>query len=304
MTAEKKYAIITGGGEGLGRSLALYMAAKNWHIALADINLEKAQETRELIEREGGSAQAELLDVSDQQAFEDLRRRLQSQWPRLDMLVNNAGVCTSGLIVEMDLADWDWLININLRGAVIGAHTMLPWLLENPGRSYIMNNSSVCAFFAPPKYAAYNISKAGMIALTDTLFGELRRTRVSVTAVCPWFVSSNLLDNGRFHKPESREVAKFVTRMSPVSPYRFAKEAYRATMRRKLYHVVGRRATLLHWSKKFIPKTFLRISALLFRLHEDYFRRKLEKQQQEEQQQQEQQAQAAQTEPAETQPNP
>jgi NAD(P)-dependent dehydrogenase (short-subunit alcohol dehydrogenase family) len=275
-SSSTRYAVITGSAKGLGKALALYMAARDWHIAVADVDLDAARQTCDEILATGGSAQPELLDVSREESFIALRTRLERSWPRLDMLVNNAGVCVSGELGEMRIDDWDWLIGVNLRGAVIGANVMVPWLKAHPSRSYLVNISSICAYFAPPGFVAYNISKAGLISLTETLYSELRGTPVSTTAIAPWFVNSNLLDSGRFANPAILESARHTTNTSPISPERFARETYRAALRGKLYHVVGRRATMLTWFKRVFPKTFYKLSALSCRIRTGNIAKKLE----------------------------
>lgn len=248
--------IVTGAASGIGRAISLRLAKDGWHIALADINPEGSEETAELVARAGGSSQVEHLDVSSETDWLELRDRLQSQWDRLDAIVNNAGVVVAGTVHETPIADWDWLLSINLRGVILGCHTMVPWLLEHPQRSAIVNISSIAGVVSPAKMGAYNVSKSGVVALSETLDQELRSRNVSVTVVCPWFTQTNLLESGRFADQAEKHAGSMLMQGSGVTPEMVADRAVRAMYKRKLYEVVGFRAGQCWSAKRHWPRTY------------------------------------------------
>lgn len=245
--------------------MAVELAKSGWHVALCDIKPEGLQETAQLVTQAGGIPRIEIHDVRHEQEWRDLEQRLRRDWPRLDLLVNNAGVCTSGEVGEFDVANWDWLMSINLRGVMLGCHTLLAWLKEHPQRSYILNISSITAFLPGMGMAAYNASKAGVVALSETLYMELRPHRVSVTVACPWFIQTNLLNEGRFHKPEDKLTGQDLMKASPITPERFARNALAATFGRRMVKVIGPIAALLAWWKVNMPQWFL-LTARFFTL--------------------------------------
>jgi len=254
-----KRALITGAGNGLGRSLATRLGSLGWHIGIADLYAESAAETRSLVENAGGTAEFLPLDVRDEEQWAALKADLQDRWPALDLLVNNAGVSCSGEVGECSLQDWDWVLAINLRGVILGCHTMVDWLKANPERSYVLNIASAAALLCGPGMAAYNVAKAGVVALSQSMYVELRSHNVGVTCACPWFIQTNLLKSGRFAKDSHRGFAEQAMARARVTPELFAREALDATFRGRLMVVPGRRPKLAATMKRLFPQTFLNL---------------------------------------------
>lgn len=254
-----RYGILTGAAGGLGRALAVRLAQDGWQLALTDLDEAGLAETLELVEAVGGQGHCELLDVTDARAWTQLRDRLQDRWPRLDLLVNNAGVCGAGPIGEFPLEDWQWILDTNLQGPIYGCHTMVPWMTEQGGTTYVMNIASVAGLIAPPSMGAYNVAKAGLIALSETLYNELYPQGHGVTVVCPGFFRSNLIPNGRFSNARGRQQAEEFNSSARITAEWVADRAVRAMYRRKLYVVDGLRARLLWRFKRLLPGVFHRL---------------------------------------------
>ena len=214
MSATRQYAIVTGGASGLGRAICLRLARDGWHVAICDLNLEGAQETLDLVRSAVGEGQVERLDVSKQEEWADLAQRLQAAWPQLDLLVNNAGVSGSGEVGQYTLDNWKWMVGINLWGPIFGCHTMVDWLKRNPRGSHIINTASLAAMCMLPTMASYNVTKAAVVALSETLYAELKKHRVGVTVLCPSFFYSNLLSISRMQTPAGTCVADRAMRNS------------------------------------------------------------------------------------------
>jgi NAD(P)-dependent dehydrogenase (short-subunit alcohol dehydrogenase family) len=253
----RKYAIVTGAASGLGRALCVELARDRWHLGIADLNTPAAEETLKLVQDSGGSGEVLELDVTRDQQWAELHRRLRQQWPRLDLLVNNAGVCASGEVGDAPMSDWDWVMSINLRGVALGCHTMLDWLKENPDRSWILNVSSMAGLLTLPCMSAYAASKAGVISLSEALYLELRQHNVGVSVVCPWFIRTNLLESGRFRATSHRAYTERRMKTARNSPESFARIALKDTFRDRFLITLGWRSRFVMTFKALFRQTFL-----------------------------------------------
>lgn len=257
MADERRNAIITGGASGLGRALALRLARDGWNIAICDINRESGAAVVEEVKAAGGDARFEHLDVTNIEQWQQLSERLRADWNSLDLLVNNAGVAASGNMGEAPLEDWRWIVDINLFNAVNGCHTFVDWLKANPRGSHIINTASLAAIAVAPSMASYNVTKAAMLALSETLYAELKQYNVGVTVLCPAFFATNLLKEGRFHDDKLRNIAESAFRKATLTAETVADEAVRAMRRKKLYVVLPPKARRYWWFKRLAPQRFL-----------------------------------------------
>ncbi len=270
LPGEKRYALVTGGGSGLGRAFCRRLALDGWHVACADVRQPSAEQTIADLQAAGGSGQVEPLDVADADAWRTLRDKLRREWPRLDLLVNNAGICASGEIGDAPLEDFHRVLDVNLRGLLYGCHTMAPWLKETAPGGQIVNISSIAGMLSAPAMGAYNISKAGVVSLSETLYAELRPVGVGVTVVLPGFFPSELVSRGQFTAQMHRTIAEQHTKKTQLTAERVVESTLLAVKRGKLYVVVGRRARWLWRLKRLAPTTMLRIAG-------KYYRRQLRK---------------------------
>ena len=270
LPGEKRYALVTGGGSGLGRAFCRRLALDGWHVACADVRQPSAEQTVADLQAAGGSGQVEPLDVADADAWRTLRDKLRREWPRLDLLVNNAGICASGEIGDAPLEDFHRVLDVNLRGVLYGCHTMAPWLKATAPGGHIVNISSIAGMLSAPAMGAYNISKAGVVSLSETLYAELRPVGVGVTVVLPGFFPSELVSRGRFTAQMHRTIAEQHTKKTQLTAERVVESTLLAVNRGKLYVVVGRRARWLWRLKRLAPTTMLRIAGI-------YYRRRLRK---------------------------
>lgn len=191
-----KRILITGAGSGLGRALALRWADADYRIAIADVNSDGAAETLGLVQDAGGDGVTLALDVRNIDDWQLARKRLNEEWGGIDILVNNAGVASGGTLLETSLDDWDWMLDINLKGVIRGCHVFAPDLVEQ-GSGHIVNIASFAGIAQVPGMVSYNVAKTGVISLSETLRAELVDAGVGVTVACPSFFQTNLMDSFR-----------------------------------------------------------------------------------------------------------
>jgi NAD(P)-dependent dehydrogenase (short-subunit alcohol dehydrogenase family) len=255
--SEPKNAIVTGGASGLGRALAVELARKGWCIAIADVNTAGGEETLRLVRQAGGDGFVEELDVRHIEEWEALRDRLKARWDHLDVLANNAGVAGSGLVGEYSLENWRWIIDVNLWNGINGCHTFVEWLKANPRGAHIFNTCSLAAIVSAPTMAAYNVTKAGMLALSETLYSELRPYNVGVTAICPAVFRTNLLDNARWCREEERTLFLHGFATAKMTAQDVARAAIRAMERKQLYCLMPFESGFNWYLKRLAPTWLL-----------------------------------------------
>jgi NAD(P)-dependent dehydrogenase (short-subunit alcohol dehydrogenase family) len=222
MNSTPQRIFITGAGSGLGRALALRYAAAGWRIAVTDRDLASAEQTLAQVQAAGGSGFAMACEVTSEESFAAVAARLESEWGGVDVLVNNAGVATKGTVAEAPLEQWQWVLNINLLGCVRGARAVIP-LLKRQRSGHIVNIASFAGIANPPAMASYNVAKAGVISLSETLRHELEPDGIGVSVACPTFFKTNLIATSRdapgADKDAAPQMDKIVQRLMEKSSF-------------------------------------------------------------------------------------
>ncbi len=271
-TSRGASAVVTGAGSGIGAAFAIELGRRGGAVVCSDINEAAAQSTADAIVGNGAKAVAVRCDVAKIEDVSALAEESQSWFGAAPTLVvNNAGVGAGGAAIgEVSLDDWAWTLGINLWGAIHGCHVFTPILREagpwGPGRAPrgIINVASAAAFSAAPGMAAYNVSKAGVLSLSETLAAELSGAAVRVTVLCPTFVETNILESGRITE-ESGELAARLTRWIGFSPDKVARICLDAHDRSELYCMPQLDAKF-GWSiKRLAPQAYTRVAGLLSR---------------------------------------
>ena len=207
--------MVTGAGSGLGREIALRWAREGWKLALADINDAGVAETLAMVRAAGGDGFTTRCDVRDYSQLTAFAQACEEQFGGIDVIVNNAGVAGGGFFEELSLEDWDWQISINLMGVVKSAKAFLPLVEKSQGR--IVNIASMAALMQGPGMSNYNVAKAGVVALSESLLAELKPKGVSVHVVCPSFFQTNLLESYRGPTTSMKSQFSKLLESSPIS---------------------------------------------------------------------------------------
>ena len=186
-------AIVTGASQGLGRAMAVALGASGARVALVARNAEKLEETKKLVEAAGGQAEVMAGDVSQKEAVEKIIETVADEWGKLDILVNNAGITRDTLLPAMSDEQWDDVIAINLRGTFLFTRAASQKMMRaRYGR--IINISSVSGLIGNAGQTNYSASKAGVIGMTRSLAKELGKRKVTVNAVAPGFIESEMTE--------------------------------------------------------------------------------------------------------------
>jgi NAD(P)-dependent dehydrogenase (short-subunit alcohol dehydrogenase family) len=185
-------AVVTGAGSGLGRALCVELAARGARVLASDVDEERARATAARC----AGAHAARCDVSKLADVEGLAALALERLGGVDVVVNNAGVAVSGRVGEVSIADWQWLLGVNLWGVIHGCHVFAP-ILRRQRSGHILNVASLAGLVHLPPLAPYNVAKAGVVALSETLRFELARDGVGVTVLCPSFFATGLAGAAR-----------------------------------------------------------------------------------------------------------
>lgn len=184
-------AIVTGASQGLGRSIALRLADNGVKVACVARNVEKLTETMTTILESGGTADAIACDVKNRQSVDEVVDHVSEKWERVDILVNNAGITRDTLLPRMSDNEWDDVIETNLRGTFLFARAASRLMMRaRYGR--IINIASVSGIIGNPGQTNYSASKAGIIGLTRSLSRELAGRNVTINAIAPGFIESEM----------------------------------------------------------------------------------------------------------------
>jgi len=192
MRLKEKTAIITGAASGLGRSMALALAREGAEITVWDLHRDGAEETRRKIEALGRSASASVVNVADGKAVQSAVDRVFKEWGRIDILINNAGICLVSAIEEISEADWDRVMNVNLKGTFLCCRAVMP-VMKRQRSGKIINLGSISGKVGGIAAGAhYSASKAGVMCFTKSLARELAPFGINVNAIAPGVIETDM----------------------------------------------------------------------------------------------------------------
>lgn len=206
-----KVALITGGGSGLGRAIALGFAREGMRVLVTDVKGQAAKETLAMIEQEGGVGEAHPLDVTSRGQIESLVDQTVRSHGTIDVLVNSAGLAIRGTALEYADADWDKIIAVNLTGTFLCCQ-IVGRTMAKKHSGKIINLASIGAFIAYPGSIAYLASKGGVIQLTKGFAVELAKSNVQVNAIAPSLFDTPMVKNSR----SDEESLRYFTERTPI----------------------------------------------------------------------------------------
>ncbi len=249
--------LITGAGSGFGAAIARVWAGPGVWIAITDIDPERAAATLAGVRACGGDGIWLKLDVKSDADWAAAKDAVLGTAGGLDVLVNNAGVAAGGDLADTPLADWQWIVDIDLLGVVRGCRAMLP-LLRASRRGHVVNMASFAGLAGAPGIAAYGAAKAAVVALSEQLRVEESARGVEVSVVCPAFVKTRLLDTFRSpYAGDRQRVARWMAR-APVSAEDVALAVRRAVERRRFLVLTHRETRWLWRLKRWFPELYFR----------------------------------------------
>jgi len=194
-----KVAVITGGASGIGLAMARAFAADGMKIVIGDIEREALDAAKATIEQDGAECATVLCDVSKREEVAKLAAETINAFGKVNVVCNNAGVGFGGPSWEIDIEDWEWVLGVDLWGVIYGVHEFVPRILEAGEPGYIINTASMAGLAAGPGMAPYNVSKFGVVALSECLYHEMQLlgAPVGVSVLCPGWVQSKITDSSR-----------------------------------------------------------------------------------------------------------
>ncbi|MEQ8204923.1 MAG: glucose 1-dehydrogenase [Woeseia sp.] len=187
-----KTALITGAGSGLGRQFAMTLASAGAKVVLAARRAEKLEETRSLVAKTGGEALCVSLDVTDGESVRQCFAELDGAGQVVDILVNNAGISRTGFLAELSEADWDAVVDTNLKGVFLVAQATVRRMLERGHGGSIINIASILGFRVSKTLGSYVAAKSGVVNLTKTMALEWARYGIRVNSIAPGYFETEI----------------------------------------------------------------------------------------------------------------
>ncbi|GAA3961509.1 SDR family oxidoreductase [Allohahella marinimesophila] len=248
---------ITGGATGLGLALAKQFLHEGWSVAIADIQDEKGQAEIELLGLPESRLFFTKVDVTKEAQLKKWRDDIVKRWGGVDIIINNAGVATHGAIDEAPLSDWEWVLDINLMGVVRGCRVFTP-LFKKQRSGHIVNIASMAGLIHAPEMGSYNAAKAGVVALSETLEGELFSYGIGVSVVCPGFFQTDLGKTLRSPDPKAKDMVQRLFETSKIDADGVAKRVYSGINDKDFYVLPHKSYHLIWMLKRYLPAMYMR----------------------------------------------
>lgn len=197
-------AVITGAGSGFGLEVARLAASRGMQLVLLDVQKDALDAAQAELEATGAQVLAQRVDVSSAEHMAALAEAVQARFGAPHFVFNNAGVGSGGLIWENSVKDWEWVLGVNLWGVIHGVRLFTPMMLaaakaDPAWRGHIVNTASMAGLLTPPNMGVYNVSKHAVVALSETLYQDLRLVtdQIGASVLCPYFVATGIHQSDR-----------------------------------------------------------------------------------------------------------
>ncbi len=243
--------VVTGGGSGLGRALVAAHLRRGDRVAFTDIDAARVEEAAAALAALG-DVSGLVADVRSDADWEAVVAAVQARWGGVDRVYNNAGVAAAGRFERIPMQDWSWILEINLLGVVRGCRAFLP-LLRAQGRGALVNVASLAAVANGPGMASYNVAKAGVVSLSETLRAELAPDGIAVHVVCPSFFPTRLGEGLRSPDADLARRADRMLARGRRTADEVAADVIRAVDRGTFLILPHAEARWLHRLKRWLP---------------------------------------------------
>jgi len=253
----QKRVLVTGAASGLGKAIAIAWAKAGANVCVADIHRERGEQVVEQLKGYQVDAFYQHCDITSVTDLEATKAAVLAQFNGVDMVVNNAGVATAGALDEESVEQWQWVMDINVMGAVRVLQTFVPLLKESKG--YVLNVASQAGITTVPLLGSYAASKAAMVSFSETMRLELKDDGIGVSVLCPGFFKTNLDESVRSGNPAMKSVVTKLLDRSNITAEQVAAAAFDAVQKGQfmiLTHPEGRKANLI---KRLFPEFYLRM---------------------------------------------
>lgn len=252
----RKRAFITGAGSGLGRALALALAADGWTIGMADNQPKALEEAVGMVVLAGGKPLQYLLDVADKDQYKIVAEQFLFDAEGIDLLFNNAGVGDGSEFEAYSLENYEWMVGINQMGVVYGCWYFIP-AMKKQGYGHILNTASAAAIGCAPTMGAYNMTKAAVVAISETLYSELYDHGIQVSCIQPTYFKTNIAQSVRGGAATQKITQSFINR-SGIEANEVANEILIRAGKQELYIILPKAARTM-WKLKRLAPTWFRL---------------------------------------------
>jgi NAD(P)-dependent dehydrogenase (short-subunit alcohol dehydrogenase family) len=259
----QKRAFVTGASSGLGLAICQCLATKGWKLLIADINAERLANVERQLQELGATTRISVMDVTRYENLEEAANALHEAWGGVDLVFNNAGIASMGPATEIPLEEWERVIKIDLWSVIYGCKAFLP-MLQQQGYGHIINTASSAGTLAPPEGGAYNVAKAGVVSLSETLKIELGQFNIGVTVVCPTVFASSLGDSMKGERVFEKKLLKQVNE-TRVTANDIACDVISAIEKGRLYVMTQQDARWGWRIKRLFPEFYPKMVSYLYR---------------------------------------
>lgn len=277
-----KIAVVTGAGSGIGRALALQLAAQGAQLALCDVNADNLQQTVDIASAHGVKVYSAAVDVSNRQAVQVFADNVERALGAADIVINNAGVALTQTVEQMQRSDFEWVMNINFYGVINGCEAFLPQLKSRKD-AHIVNISSIFGIIGVPSQSAYNASKFAVKGFSEALRQELKTShpQIHVTCVHPGGIKTNIARNARvstdmFGRQASKtQLANDFDRLAATTAEEAARQIIRAIEKNQKRLLIGTDAKVLDAMQRLLPNHYDSVLGVGFKLLDKFGRKSI-----------------------------
>ncbi len=250
-----KRAFVTGAVSGLGKAFCVELAQDGWTLGIADINGDQLAIAAQEFEALGGKTILFQLDVSDRVRYQQVAMDFLAKAGGIDLLFNNAGVGDGGTFEEYSLDNWEWITRINQFSVIYGCHYFIP-TFKKQRSGHILNTASLAAISCAPTMGAYNMTKAAVVAISETLYGELMDFNVKVSCIQPAYFKTNIAQSARGGE-RVKKTTQFFIDHSKLEAKEVAQEILHRAGKGEFYIILPK-AARKQWRLKRLAPTWFR----------------------------------------------